>query len=168
MTAGHAGTGPGAVEFYRSATAMTALPRHPALAGLPDDLDAVRRVVQGLLLHRDWAPSYGVEGDAVRLDEQNLRSTAEVLGRAFELSDAPVTEPRPPIDRVRCICRHFALLHTAFLRSQGEPATVRCALSTGDDVDAVRARYRDDDRLRVHPDITRFVDGQPVQVRLPV
>jgi Transglutaminase-like superfamily len=291
------GPGPGGVEFYRSATAMTALPRHHALAGLPDDLDAVRGVVQGLLLHRDWAPSYGVEGDAIRLDEQNLRSTAEVLSRAFELSDAPVTEPRPPLDRVLCICRHFALLHTALLRSQGVPARVRCgfsnyfdpakwydhwiterwsgerwvrddpqvddlqaravgldfdpydqppgrfltggeawlatragefdpglfgifdmwgpafiagnvlsdfaclnkvellpwdswgmmtgphepptdeaaavlddvaALSTGDDVDAVRARYRDDDRLRVPPDITSFVDGQPVEVRLPI
>jgi Transglutaminase-like superfamily len=79
---------------------------------------------------RDWAPSYGVEGDAVRLEEQNLRSTAEVLARAFELSDAPVTEPRRPLDRVLCTCRHFALLHTALLRSHGVPARVRCGFSS--------------------------------------
>jgi len=40
-----------------------------------------------------------------------------------------VTEPREPIDRVLCICRHFTLLHTALLRSQGTPARVRCGFS---------------------------------------
>jgi hypothetical protein len=46
--------------------------------------------VSRTLSHRDWAPAYGVSGDAIRLDEQNLRSTAEVLTRAFELSPARV------------------------------------------------------------------------------
>jgi hypothetical protein len=276
---------------------MTELVDHPALDDLPSDLDALRAIVQGLLLHRDWAPAYGVGGAAIRLEEQNLRSTAEVLTRALELCDDHVTVTRPPIDRVLCICRHFTLLHTALLRSQGVPARARCgfsnyfdpakwydhwiterwsgerwvrddpqvddlqahavgldfdpydqppgrfltggeawlatragefdpglfgifdmwgpafiagnvlsdfaclnkvellpwdswgmmtgphrpptdeaaavldevaALSTGDDVDAGRARYRDDDRLRVPPDITSFVDGQPVEVRLPI
>jgi hypothetical protein len=39
-------------------------------------MGALRGVVQGLLLHRDWAPAYGVTGDAIRIGEQNLRSTA--------------------------------------------------------------------------------------------
>jgi hypothetical protein len=108
---------------------MTALPEHPALADVPRGLDEVRRVVQGLLLHRDWAPMYGVEGAAIRLSEQQLRSTAEVLTRAFEIDDRPVTAARPPIDRVLCICRHFTLLHTALLRAQGVPARVRCGFS---------------------------------------
>jgi hypothetical protein len=118
-------------ELYRDPAAMTALTEvrhHPALAGaeLPADLDGLRRVVQGLLLHRDWAPRYGVEGEDIRLEEQNLRSTAEVLTRAFELSALPVTVPREPVDRVLGICRHFTLLHTALLRDQGVPARVRC------------------------------------------
>jgi hypothetical protein len=108
---------------------MTALPDDPAVAGVPGDLDAMRRVVQGLLLHRDWAPMYGVTGDAIRLDEQNLRSTKEVLGRALEISEVPITIARPPVDRVLCICRHFTLLHTAFLRDHGVPARVRCGFS---------------------------------------
>jgi Transglutaminase-like superfamily len=120
---------PSDTDFYATAGAMTTLPDHPALADLPTDLDALRAVIPGLLLHRDWAPAYGVSGDAVRLDEQNLRSTAEVLARAFEISPEPVTKPRPPEDRVLTICRHFALLQTAFLRSQGVPARVRCGFS---------------------------------------
>jgi Transglutaminase-like superfamily len=108
---------------------MTALPDHSALVGLPSDLDGLRSVVQGLLLHRDWAPAYGVVGDAIRIDEQNLRSTAEVLTRALEICGEPIAVARQPIDRVLCICRHFTLVHTALLRSQGVPARVRCGFS---------------------------------------
>jgi hypothetical protein len=117
------------LDQYRQPGPMTALPEHPALADVPTGLDEVRRVVQGLLLHRDWAPRYGVEGAAIRLHEQQLRSTVEVLTRAFEIDDRPVAVPRPPIDRVLCICRHFTLLHTALLRAQGVPARVRCGFS---------------------------------------
>ena len=105
--------------------AMTALPDHPALMDVPSELDGLRGVVQGLLLHRDWAPAYGVLGDAIRIDEQNLRSTADVLTRALEISNERITVTRPPVDRVLCICRHFMLLHTALLRSQGVPSRVR-------------------------------------------
>lgn len=117
------------IDFYATSGAMSRLPEHPALADVPTDLDGLRNVVQGLLLHRDWAPAYGVEGDAIRMPEQHLRSTTEILGRAFELSAEPVTVPRQPVDRVLCICRHFTLLHTAFLRAQGTPARVRCGFA---------------------------------------
>jgi hypothetical protein len=118
-----------ALDFYRAPAAMTALPDQPGLVDVPTELDALRGVVQGLLLHRDWAPAYGVAGAAIRADEQHLRSTAEMLTRAFEISAEPITVARPPIDRVLCICRHFTLLHTALLRSQDVPARVRCGFS---------------------------------------
>ncbi|HET6952543.1 MAG TPA: transglutaminase-like domain-containing protein [Acidimicrobiales bacterium] len=121
-----------ALDFYRAPGAMTALPDHPALGMVPSDPDALRRIVQGLLLHRHWAAAHGVAGEAVhvRLDEQNLRSTADILGRALELSAEPVTVPRQPVDRVLCVCRHFTLLHVALLRAQGVPARVRCGFSS--------------------------------------
>jgi Transglutaminase-like superfamily len=118
-----------ALDFYATPGAMTLLPDHPAMVDLPTDHDELRAVVQGLVLHRDWAPAYGVTGDAIRIDEQNLRSTSEVLLRAFELSDEPCTERREPIDRVLGICRHSTLLHTAFLRARGVPARARCGFS---------------------------------------
>jgi hypothetical protein len=117
------------LDFYRASGAMTVLPDHPALSDIPSDFDELRGVVQGLLLHRDWAPTYGVVGDAIRIDEQNLRSTADVLARALEISDEPITVSRPAVDRVLCICRHFTLLHTALLRSQGVPSRVRCGFT---------------------------------------
>ena len=118
-----------ALAFYRTPSAMTAVPDRVAVTDVPSDLDALREVVQGLLLHRDFAPLYGVVGDAIRIDEQNLRSTAEVLTRVLELSDEPITVTRRPIDRVLCICRHFTLVHTALLRAQGVPARVRCVFT---------------------------------------
>ena len=118
-----------ALDFYATPGAMSRLPEAVAPASLPDDLDAMRRTVQGVLVHRDWAPAYGVEGDAIRIAEQNLRSTEEVLARLFEISPDPITTRRQPIDRVLCICRHFTLLHTALLRAKGVPARVRCGFS---------------------------------------
>jgi hypothetical protein len=40
------------------------------------------------------------------------------------------------------------------------------ALASGDDFAAIRGRYADDDRLRVPPDITSFIDGALVEVHL--
>lgn len=108
---------------------MTELPDSLALADLPAALDDLRSVVQGLVLHREWAAAYGVEVGAVRVDEQNLRSAAEVLGRAFELSAEPVTVAREPADRVVGICWHFAVLYAALLRAQGSAVRVRCGFA---------------------------------------
>lgn len=52
-----------------------------------------------------------------------------MLERAWQLEPAPAATPREPARRVLTICRHFALLHTAFLRAQGVPARVRCGFS---------------------------------------
>ena len=118
-----------ALGFYSAAGPMSALPEGTGIGAVPSGLDELRSVVQGILLHRDWAPSYGVEGEAIRLDEQHLRSVVEVLERALALSPEPITVRRAPIDRVLCICRHFTLLHTALLRANGVPARVRCGFS---------------------------------------
>lgn len=118
-----------AIDFYASAGPMSRLPDAVAVSDLPTDVDDLRRVVPGALLHRDWAPAYGVEGDAIRIDEQNLRSVRDVLVRLFEISPDPLTVPRDPIDRVLCICSHFTLLHTSLLRAQGTPARARCGFA---------------------------------------
>ena len=117
------------LDFYASPDAMTQLPDHPALCELPADLNALRRCVQGLLVHRDWVAAYGIAAQDARVEEQQLRSTTEVLCRAFEICGDPITSPRQPIDRVLGICRHFTLVHTAFLRAQDIPARVRCGFS---------------------------------------
>jgi PhnB protein len=83
---------------------MTALPEHPALVGLPSDLDALRRVMQRLLLHRDWAPRYGVTGDSIRIDEQNggraRRAGPRDRGRALALTRRRVCRRRGRRERI--------------------------------------------------------------------
>lgn len=118
-----------ALDFYRSQGPISALPEHPALDDLPADPGALRSIVQGLLIHRDWVTKYGLDGDDVRIQEQHLRTMPEVLGRAFEMDDSPVCRSRPPQDRVLTICRHDALLHVALLRETGTPARVRCGFA---------------------------------------
>ena len=117
------------MEYYCSPSAMTLLPDSPALAGMPTAPDDVRSVVQGLLLHREWAAAYDVDAATLRVDEQNLRSAAEVLERAFEISAEPVTATREPADRVVGICWHFAVLYAALLRAQGSAVRVRCGFA---------------------------------------
>ena len=117
-------------DFYRTAGPMTTLPDDLVPDDIPVGVDELRRLVQGVLVHRDWAAAYGLGPDEIRLDEQNLRSTADVLARVAELSPTPLTQPRPPVARVLGICRHFTLLHTALLRARGVPARVRCGFSS--------------------------------------
>ena len=57
----------------------------------------------------EWAADYGVEAGMLRVEEQNLRSAAEVLERAFEISSEP--DHRPGAGRVWSVCWHFAGLH---------------------------------------------------------
>ena len=108
---------------------MTELPDSTVLGDMPTTLDDLRSAVQGLVLHREWAAVYGVEVGALRVDEQNRRSAAEVLGRAFEMSAEPVTSAREPAGRVVGICWHFAVLYAALLRAQGSAVRVRCGFA---------------------------------------
>jgi len=144
------------LQFYAAPAAMSRLPETVDRHALPVDLDEQRRVVQGVLVHRDWAPAYGVEGDAIRIDEQNLRSTSEVLERLFAIAPEPLTVAREPVDRVLCICRHFTLLHTALLRATGVPARVRCGFSNYFD----RAKWYDH-WITERWDGTRWVRDDP-------
>ena len=65
------------LAFYATPGPMTRLPESVTLAAVPADLDEMRRAVQGLLLHRDWAPLYGVTGDEIRLHEEHALDQTE-------------------------------------------------------------------------------------------
>ena len=114
-------------DFYATAGPMTLLPK--GLGDYPTDSHEICQLVQGILIHRDWALAYDLDPATIRHDEQHLRSTKEVLARLFEMDHQPITIERLPGHRVLSICRHFALLHTALLRSHGQPARVRCGFS---------------------------------------
>jgi hypothetical protein len=117
-----------ALAFYGTPAPMTELPFDTAseyLADLPADPYAAAEVVRGVLVHRDWAPALGLQFDADRLADQHLRPMREVVARVIELAPAPIVSERPLTDRMVGVCRHFATLHAALLRTAGVPARAR-------------------------------------------
>lgn len=96
------------------------------LDDLPADIASLVRVVQGLLIHVFWADQYGVQLDAARRDELQLRDAPSMFARILELDSRPLAEPREPDCRLVGNCRDFSVLLVTFLRHQGVPARARC------------------------------------------
>jgi hypothetical protein len=118
------------LDFYAQPSPMTDPQDHASLfAELPDDLPALCRAVQGLLLHQYWAEAYGYSIPAGRASEYQIRDVAAKLARIRELDPRPLTEPRPPDRRLIGNCRDFAVLLTALLRFRGLPARTRCGFA---------------------------------------
>jgi hypothetical protein len=115
------------LDFYAQLSFMTA-PREYAdlFSDLPDEIPALCRVVQGLLLHQYWAGAYGYSIPAARASEYQIRDVAGKLSRIMELDERPLIEPRPPARRLVGNCRDYAVLLTAMLRFKGIPARTRC------------------------------------------
>lgn len=117
--------------LYGQPAEMTDLaPHREAVAALPGDVPSLAAVVQGLLVHRAWAPMYGLQLPERRLREEGLRSASAMLSGVLRLSGAPLHEARPPEQRMIANCRHFATLLTALLRHRGVPARARCGFAS--------------------------------------
>jgi hypothetical protein len=99
------------------------------IRGLPRDIGALVEVVQGLLVHAHWRERYGVPIDPARERELQFRRADHTLARALELEPSPLSEARPPAQRVLGVCRHFSVVLAAFLRAQGRPARARCGFA---------------------------------------
>ena len=115
-----------AQEYYSHPGAMTAAGEHAKqFTDLRGDIAALCEVVQGLLIHRDWAPLYGVKLTEDRKPEIQLRSVSDMIAGILALDERPLAEPRPPERRLFGVCRHYAVLLSAILRSRGVPARAR-------------------------------------------
>ncbi len=115
------------LDFYRQPTAMTSGGAHAALLdGLPCDLPALARIVQGLLLHQHWAEAYGSPLSEARLQEAHIRSFAQMLDRMLAHDARPLSETRAAGKRFVGNCRHFSLAFASLLRAQGRAARARC------------------------------------------
>ena len=115
------------LEYYARAGVMTD-PREQVavLEGLPTEIAALCRTVQGILLHIFWAERYGVTLSEERKEEVQIRSVAHILARIRELDDSPLTAARPLENGLVGNCRDFATLLCGMLRHQGVPARARC------------------------------------------
>jgi hypothetical protein len=102
-----------------------------AFAGLPRDLPALTRVVQGLVFHYfadehifGWTPP------KVRMPEIDARTVPAMLAHLRALDARPLTEARPPERRILGCCRDFTVLLCAMARHQGIPVRARVGFAT--------------------------------------
>jgi len=119
------------LEFYANHGLMTNPREHASMfSDLPDEVPALCKVVQGLLIHEGWARAYGVSMPENRNLESSIRMVSKKMDRILELNDRPLIDPRSAEQRLFSICRDFALLLTTMLRQKGIPARVRYGFAT--------------------------------------
>jgi hypothetical protein len=117
--------------FHAQASALTAPGRHAArFAKLPRDVEKLSRIVRGLVLHEHAAPHYGVKLADSRREESHIRPVEQLLDTLLARDPRPLGRTRAPEERLVGVCRHFAVLLTAMLRSQGVPARARCGFAS--------------------------------------
>ncbi|RRR98133.1 transglutaminase domain-containing protein [Glycomyces terrestris] len=115
-----------ALDYYTRPGPFTDPGAHrDALLALPRDVPSLLEAVQGLLIHVHLTWAYEVEHRPEHSEAANVRRAEDLLGRL--LADGrPLTEPRPPHERLGGTCRHFTVLTVAALRAAGVPARARC------------------------------------------
>ncbi len=118
-------------SFYTAAGPLTDVSRFTGqVEALPDTVDGLAGVVQGLLLHIFWAGRYGEMLTTRRKEEVNIRPANLKLERILEIDPAPLTQARPLQRRLVGNCRDFSVLLAAFLKFKGIPARARCGFAT--------------------------------------
>lgn len=117
------------VERWLGHTPMTDPGHHAGIIrALPPDLATLTGVVQGVLIHGDCLPEYGLPTSHAR-----SRATLPVAVRLDHIVarfPAPLGAARPPQLREIATCRDFALLMCAMLRCHGIPARLRCGFAS--------------------------------------
>jgi hypothetical protein len=99
------------------------------IAGIPNDPASIARVVQGLLIHDALAHLYGISLSPQRLADKQIHAATAMLACAGRLDSSSVIHARVPEKRVVGVCRHFATLFVACLRSKGIPCRARCGFA---------------------------------------
>jgi hypothetical protein len=141
------------LAFYSAPGIFTGLDDFKSdIASLPSDAASVVGFVQGLLVHEAFGAAYGVALSPERVEEKQIHAAGPMLTQAKRLDGGPLTQARPPAKRVVGVCRHFATLFAAVLRSKGLPCRARCGFANyftkGKHVDHWVAEYWNADRAR--------------------
>lgn len=100
------------------------------LADLPINIDALRRVARGLVIHYRADDPYAHGIPESRLPEIDTRYAEKMLERLFELDGRPLAEERPPEKRLLGCCRDFTVFFLMLARHLGIPARARVGFAT--------------------------------------
>src|SRR4051812_5254615 len=107
------------LDFYAHSGAMTAGGKYERqLAALPDDIDELMRIVQGLVIHEYAAAEYGVDLSDARKEESHIRPVEQMLDRLFAIDSQPLSTARAPAKRLVGVCDHFVRLLVTILRAK--------------------------------------------------
>jgi len=121
-------------KYYTSFSPMTNLPDEPEinilLEELPDTIPEIIEYVQNTLIHIYWRGLKGLKLTPEREGEINIRSAANILRKAYEIRQAPLSLKRELDELVIGNCRDFTVLCTSLLRRKGVPARARCGFAT--------------------------------------
>ncbi|MBL6982834.1 MAG: excinuclease ABC subunit UvrA [Anaerolineales bacterium] len=91
---------------------------------LPDDLGALFKVINGVLIHKYTADDEFQQSSEQRR-EKYLRTMRQRLSRIADLDPASLTIPREMQERQIAFCRDYAVFMTSILRHKGHPARLR-------------------------------------------
>ncbi len=119
------------LTFYRTQSAITQPGKQSVLfADLPQGIEELCKVVQGLIIHYHTGDLYGCQITAEREREIDTRYVERMLERIIELDPSPLSEARTPQQRLVGCCRDFATMLCSMLRYQGIPARIRIGFAT--------------------------------------
>jgi hypothetical protein len=97
--------------------------------GLPVDVGALCRIVQGVLIHSDWLAAYAVDESQFRTVSRETLPLAGRLQQIADLDGRALIVERAAERRAVGTCRDYALMLCGMLRQQGVPARVRCGFA---------------------------------------
>jgi len=112
------------IAYYKPQSALTDPGEFAdVLSSLPSSIPQIAETVQGLLLDYEERYKHPVVNE--RLLDTNLRSAKQILTRLSKLGKSPLTEARPPHDRMLATTSHFVTLFVSIARAKGYAARKR-------------------------------------------
>ncbi|MDH2342123.1 transglutaminase-like domain-containing protein [Bradyrhizobium sp. SSUT18] len=100
------------------------------IGGLPPDIPALCRTLQGLLIHEAWIERQGLDPADFSGQIRATLPVAQRLEQLLTIDPRPLSIARPAASRALATCRDFALMLCAVLRHRGVPARIRCGFGT--------------------------------------
>ena len=116
------------LEYYRHHSPFTDPGAYAAcFDDFPNDLPGIVRAIQGLIIppYAYTLTPHGLEPDDIEDAGFGIRRMEDFIAKLLAIHQAPLTEKRPPRQRLGVNCRNFAVLLVSVLRHQGVPARER-------------------------------------------
>ena len=87
--------------------------------GLPRDVGALAKIVQGLLVHQHIAPAYGVTLSRDQQAQSHVRAVEKILDGIVMHDSRPLSALRATNERLVGVCRHYGRCPAGSVRCRG-------------------------------------------------